>query len=652
MRPTVALTLAGWLTLAVATAAPAQDPEPLEGLSSLDSLLSAPVSAAAKHDQTGRDAAASVSVVTGEDIGRFGYRTVADVLASVPGFYLTNDRTFTTVGVRGFGRPWDFNNRVLLLLDGHTLNSDTYGAAPIGPDMPLDLDAIDRIEVVRGPGSALYGSGAVFAVVNLVTKRGQAIDGGHLRGIAGSFGRRGVAGTIGKRYGKLDVMLSGRWEETSGQRLVFPELANPLFSNGVADHYDWDDRTGFLATAHLGGLSLLGRVTSNTAGIPTPLSAASRYHAFSASTELRYERQLSPRHNLMTRVYGRWGDTHVDFVPAPDVAVRLEDRNTARGVEVAWRWDAASFSRLTVGTEYLHRARMEQQTRMGPLDVTYVKPGSALSFYAQEQLALGRKLTLLGGVRADFDSGGSSPVAPRAAAVYHASGSTTFKLLYGEAIRVPTMTEGQSADLNPAAPLLEPERVRTFEAVWDQRLARWLQGSIAAFSSRGNNLIDQRTFDAGTTVYDNVLRATTQGFEVALQARRGDLNGYASVEVADADDGNTGAPLSNAPAHMVKLGLTHQVFGLDLGGELRGEAGRVNPRGGETGGFTVVNLTLSRAVPAVRGPLSAIDRRAEFSVQVRNVFNTKYSFPASFTHVQQSFPQDGRTLWVTAGYRF
>src|SRR5256712_13433556 len=111
---------------------------PLEELMSIDVVYGA-----SKHDQKVTEAPSFVSVVPSEDIARYGYRTLADVLRSVHGFYTTYDRNYTYLGVRGFSRPSDYNSRFLLLLDGHRMNDDFYGSASVGTESLVDVDLID-----------------------------------------------------------------------------------------------------------------------------------------------------------------------------------------------------------------------------------------------------------------------------------------------------------------------------------------------------------------------------------------------------------------------------------------------------------------------------------------------------------------------------
>jgi iron complex outermembrane receptor protein len=93
---------------------------------------------ASKYEQKLIEAPAAVSIVTSLDIKRNGYRTLADILRSVRGFYTTYDRNYHYLGMRGFSRPGDYNTRFLLLVDGHRINDSIYNTASIGTEFPVD----------------------------------------------------------------------------------------------------------------------------------------------------------------------------------------------------------------------------------------------------------------------------------------------------------------------------------------------------------------------------------------------------------------------------------------------------------------------------------------------------------------------------------
>src|SRR5436190_5357966 len=106
---------------------------------------------ASKFEQTTMEAPSSITVVTSEDIKRYGYRTLADVLRSVQGFYVSYDRNYAFLGSRGVNLG-DFNSRILLLIDGHRMNNNLTDGAFIDNAFILDIDLVDRVEIIRGPG--------------------------------------------------------------------------------------------------------------------------------------------------------------------------------------------------------------------------------------------------------------------------------------------------------------------------------------------------------------------------------------------------------------------------------------------------------------------------------------------------------------------
>ncbi|MSQ59858.1 MAG: hypothetical protein EXR36_09530 [Betaproteobacteria bacterium] len=199
----------------------------------------ADVYGASKRTQKTTQAPSSVTVVTAREIKIFGHKTLGDILSSVRGFYISKNRYYEFLGVRGFNRPQDFNSRVLVLIDGLRTNEMTYGGSFMDGALPIDVDLIERVEVIRGPGSSLYGTGAFFAVINIIPKRGQALNGVDASAEYGSWGSvRGRLSAGKKSESGLEGLVSVSGYNTHGpKQVVFPELAgDPTYNNGVVEN--------------------------------------------------------------------------------------------------------------------------------------------------------------------------------------------------------------------------------------------------------------------------------------------------------------------------------------------------------------------------------------------------------------------------------
>src|SRR3984893_18300334 len=176
-----ALILISVLSLLKSTPALAQNSHGTKNLTdmSLEELLSLHIESvygASGFKQKVTEAPASVTITTSDEIQKYGYRTLADILTNIRGFYVSNDRNYSYLGVRGYGLPGDYNSRITLLIDGHRLNDNIYEGALIGTEFPIDVDLIDRVEVIRGPNSSLYVASAFLGVINIITKRGHELQ--------------------------------------------------------------------------------------------------------------------------------------------------------------------------------------------------------------------------------------------------------------------------------------------------------------------------------------------------------------------------------------------------------------------------------------------------------------------------------------------
>ena len=620
----------------------------------LDKLLGTPVSTAsdygqvvsstaAKYEQTLANVPASISIITAEEIARYGWTTLDQVLQSVPGFYLTNDRNYPYLGVRGIGRPTDYNTRILLLLDGHPLNDPVIGSAPAGSDLALDLETVEKIEIIRGPGSALYGSHAMHAVINIITRGADAMDGIGATARAGSRGEQSAALRFGRTFANgVQMTTSARWQESNGDDHRFPEY------DGVARGRDYEDLYALTFGLSKGNFSLTASRRSRTKGIPTG-SYESLFNVDSWTTNwgdliaADYHRNIGA--NKIVELSASWDRSGEHGFWPYDVGYGVDDTFGIRlSGEARLHWDFRPNQRLTLGTNYADVSRAKYRYDVGDYTTRFSVPYSIASLFAEYESHPTRHFGIVLGVRHDDFSATADSTNPRAAILFTPNESTIIKLLYGTAFRSPNVYEAFYADpLTPwkANPDLKPERVRTAELEWTQRLSPELFLVTSAYNNRASNVIDQEIDPAdGINHYQNIGLLQSRGGEVKLDLRRHQgLWAYASYSLVDVD--NDEGNISNSPHHLLKAGVSTQPwrpihFGLDA----VYESARLTRDGTEGDPFVLVNGTISRQ----------LGDHFRLGLTARNLFNAGYGTPVGPELRQQIIRQDGRTLALEVKY--
>ena len=276
---------------------------------SLDSLLTVPVKSASKYWQDIMDAPASVTIITSQDIKDYGYKTLYDVLQHVRGLYLSNDRNYSYLGVRGFSRPTDYNNRILVLINGHRMNENVYGSVDFGNGNYPDLSTIEQIEIVRGPGSVLYGNNAMFAVINIIPKSGAGINALNIKADYGSWQNERLTMSYGKEFDNgLDLLISANAGGIKGADLYYPEFNSDSTNHGVAQNLDGERYFGFFSTVKMNDFKLSTYFTSRRKDIPTA-SFGTVFNKLSYSNDsysfidLSYDHDVSDVSEFMVRLF-------------------------------------------------------------------------------------------------------------------------------------------------------------------------------------------------------------------------------------------------------------------------------------------------------------------------------------------------------------
>jgi len=630
---------------------------------SLDSLLNIRITTASKHWETVSEAPASVTIVPSEDFVKFGYRTLADVLGAVRGFYASYDRNYNYIGVRGFSRPTDYNDRILLLLNGHTMNDGFDETSPFGTDFGLDLNSVERIEIVRGPGSVMYGSGAVFAVVNVITRRGSEFNHVQVQIDGGSYGTLRGSLLAGKEFDNgTSALMSAQWTNVDGHDLYYKEYDGDSTNHGIAHNIDWDHHYAVFSSLESGPFALQGFWSSRLKGVPTASFGTNfndgREHTLDqyGVLDLTYAREFSPAAQLTLRGYF---DHYYYTGSYPYVLDQIVETTTNRlGGEARVRWDINSANRVTAGVECIDNLRADYHNMDASTVYLYNDfPYSIVSLYGQDEYQITGALSATLGLRWDSYSTGKSAVSPRGGFLYHPGVPTTLKLLYGEAFRAPSQYESNYEDelsgfkVNHA---LDPERIRTLELVCEERLAQEWFGTVSVYGNRIENLIDQAVDPADSLLhFANVSAATAVGLECELKARlRQGISGYASYSYQHATEKGTGNHLTNSPMHLIKAGVsvTPLPF-LQAALDADYESGRLTVQGTTTAPFVLTNMRVVARAPGNRGEdRTGILDRFILALTIRNLFNAAYANPGGFEHMQAAIPQDGRNYLMTLGF--
>jgi iron complex outermembrane receptor protein len=534
-----------------------------------------------------------------------------------------------------------------------------------GYEFPLDVDLIERVEVIRGPGSALYGNNAFAGIVNVVTRKGADIGGKGLE-VSGSYGAydaySGRVSYGNKFKNGVETMVSGTWYDSQGEpRLHFPEY--DYIHDGAVKNFDNERARNVFASVSVAGFTLEGVYNRRDKDIPT----AGYFTVFNdkrlklyderAYAELRYQHEFGYGWQMQARAYYDRYDYKGTYPYETDdgVVVLNKDKPLAQmaGGEFQVSKTLAQKHHLTLGLEGRYDFEVRQmnydtEPRYTYLDET-IQPYS-FGLYAQDEYAILDNLILNVGFRYDHFSLFGDTINPRAAVIFHPRKSSTFKALYGQAYRTPNAYEVSYQDADYAANSdVEPETIRSYELVWEEFIGRKFQvtgslfyNEIASFVQQGDEIIEGETY----TTFKNSAAATVLGGEAELginwgHGLRGSLS-YCFAETLETDVGNR---LTNAPKHVGKAHLVVPIYKEKVfaGLELQAMSNRKTVQEGKVPAYAIVNLNFFG---------KEIVKNLEFSAGLYNIFDKKYDDPAGPDFLQDKIPQRERTFRLKMTYRW
>lgn len=605
----------------------------------LEDLVETDVISATHFAQQIVDAPSAVSIVTAEEIRRFGYRTIAEILNNMRGLHITRGLEYSYLGGRGYGAPGDYAGRILVLIDGYPAADNIYGQIFIAEDGYLDTALIERVEYAPGPGSAIYGNGAFLGVINIVTRKGRNFEGFQAEVAEASNHDQEGRITWGDRF-------------DNGVELLFS--ASRFTGDGVSNEYDGGNIIAssnrqserfFLKGSYrnwsLEAASAIQRQNSLStfAGVTNQISDRNRF------INLEHDAFLDRDWRSVTRLY--YGDFQyralIDFqrndLPF-DVRQDVDTNGSWYGIDSKLIYLGFTGHQILLGSEY--RVDQEQDTQseyrtipgdqfLGTEGV--VNNGDTFSLYGEDRITLTPKLTAsLGGRydRRNFDKYDTTQDVfnPRFALIHRPTEELSLKFSYGQASRFMTPSEYGFEEID------QPSRVRTTEFVAEHTTdQRRLLASLYRYH------IDQ--LPGYTTEESN----TIQGFELESEwqwpgARTLRLS-YAWQHAVN----DQGFDLPNVPNHIGKLHFSTPLVDERLRASLalRYVGGRHDLSNGSVDDYTIVDVTLTSAEP-----LPGMD----VSLGIRNLLDSQYDHVSYGGDQNGLLAQEGRTVWLSVGYRF
>lgn len=649
-----------------------------------------------------KKSAASISVITERDIESMGARYLVDVFKNIPGMnaWYYNDGVYK-IDSRGFFKST--GQHMLLMVNSHPLNESFLGG--FSTFLTMTVENVKQIEIIRGPGSALYGANAFAGVINVITKDAQDIDGLEVIARTGSYQTQHYNALFGKRFTDIGLTLNINYYKTDGYDAYIEQDRQSLidqlmpFSVSLApgNAINPEEKFDVFGQVKYKGFTLEGRYIDGEK--ERPISIANTLTEGNTApwvdyyVSLNYEYELSEKWSVAAKVYRNFSriENNVQgYAPgaalptAPlglpeifpeGVKAKFSQDNNRAGTELQAKYNMTETNTIVSGVTY---EKMEQSNikyaanfRYTPIQNVIVRLPAIMDFTEADShnKAVSRTFTAgfvedLWDITEDFrvtlgarydhysDFGGSFN--PRAGAVWQFLEGYDLKILYGRAFRAPSFYELYSRN-NPSFvgnPDLKPEIVDTYEVSIGADPTDALSARLTGFRNDVQDSVDivNQVDPSGFSqrVFQNKSELRTQGVEVELKYDfgKGTYMGM-NYTFQDGENLDTNEGFWSNPQHkgnvMANVRMT-KYFNLQT--NLYFEGARKRSEGDtrdEPEGFAVLDLTL-----IARKFIEGLEVRAS----IYNVLDKEYVIPTSVDSLPVDFPMPGRSFLVEASYAF
>jgi len=477
-----------------------------------EELMEVKVGVASRKELAQKEAPGIVTVVTRDQIIKSGARDLVDILRLVPGF----DVGFDTVGAYGVGIRgiWANEGKVLVLMDGVEMNDDMYSTFQYHHHIPVDI--IERVEIMRGPGSAMYGDSAELGVIKITTispqKESEALVSSTYSRMKETFGKEGVTGFYGTKKDDLSISVASCYESgnfsdrTSGHYDYYGGNAVDMGDNGNSRV-----RSRFLNVGlNAGNLSVRGIIDRYGLNSPWPGSTMYKMNFDSDIIEAKYKLPVNDNLSVTSRfVYKHQKPWSYPYVTYSGSSFRITSEKYMG--ETFFSYDMEGGHNIVAGAQY-DQIRGRDDNRSGLLEGGRNKVSYYNTAYYGEgffKTALG-SLTV-GGRYVNHNFAGSKFV-PRVA-LTKAMGPHYIKALYSKAYRTPAVMNIAYNDN------IKPEETTIYEFELGSQVTDSLHLSANVFDVEITNPIIY--FYSGTSSYTNFDRTASRGAEFSGLYKKG-----------------------------------------------------------------------------------------------------------------------------------
>ena len=533
-------------------------------------------------------APAVATVITAKDIKEMGATDIDEALETVPGLHVSR-RARQNLPIYTFRGVFDQNNpQVLVLVNGISINNLFVGdRSQVWGGMPVE--AISRIEVIRGPGSAVYGADAFAGVINIITKEAAEIDGFELGSRVGSFDTRDAWALYGGEVGGFDVAFSAEFRDTDGHDENISSDAATIQGTSLAPGsintgtQNFDTRLSITKNDWKFRVGLQQRQDFETgAGVAEALDPNGEFESDRWNADLTYHNPVF-RNDLGVTAQISFFNTSQEvsedillfppgsFLPGPVGPFPNGIIGNPEVWERHWRYNLTGvftgISKHTIrsGIGYTHQEiyKVEDESNFSPLNFGVLTDVSDTPFaflpekhrnnsfaFVQDVWQISNDWELTAGLRYDDYNDFGDTWNPRVALVWAARHDLTAKLLYGEAFRAPSFAEFRNQN-NPVAlgnDELDPEEMETLELAFDYRPKDNLKLGLNLFRYEWDDIIRFNDIGGGAFQAANVGEQKGYGFEFEFDWKVSRaLNILGNFAHQDSEDETTNKDAGHAP---------------------------------------------------------------------------------------------------------